>query len=52
MPVDFAINTQFMHQGQETGASAGAAMAGTFMGRQAAAVDSPMSLLAGYAAEE
>ena len=52
MSVDFSINTQFARQGQDAGvASAGSAMTGTFMGRQAAAVASPMSLLADAAEE-
>ena len=52
MPVDFSISSQFVQQGQDAGtASAGSAMTGTFMGRQAAAVASPMSLLADAAEE-
>lgn len=52
MPVDFSISAQFVQQGQDAGtASAASAMTGTFMGRQAAAVDSPMSLLADAAEE-
>jgi type III secretion protein W len=51
MPVDFSIGPQFVRQGQDPGAADGPAMTGTFMGRQAAAVDSPMSLLADAAEE-
>ena len=52
MAIDFSINSQFAQQGRDVGsAAAGAAMTGTFMGRQAAAVDSPMSLLADAAEE-